>query len=100
MAAFGVFLFFTKVVKLIPHFMAYPSDMVYIPLSILFSYAHGFINIYALCTMLTTVWGNHDLKKLEEVKATGDAVLPLLKETQAKASYAVPTAGKIMVGDD
>lgn len=100
MMAFGIVLFFSKIVKLIPHFMDYPGDMVYIPLSVLFSYAHGFINIYALCTMLTTVWGNHDLKKLEEVKATGDEIVPLLKTTQAKATYHVPTPGKIMVGDD
>ncbi|KAJ2998776.1 hypothetical protein NUW58_g215 [Xylaria curta] len=61
----GVWICFTKLVKLIPHFWRYPSDMKFIPLSILFSYAHGFINLYAAFTLQTTQWGSQNLSELE-----------------------------------
>ncbi|KAJ3579719.1 hypothetical protein NPX13_g854 [Xylaria arbuscula] len=61
----GAWIFFTKLVKLIPHFCKYPSDMRFIPLSILFSYLHGFINLYALWTLDATTWGSQNLSQLE-----------------------------------
>ena len=45
------FLVTTKVVKLIPHFRRHPSDVKFLLLAVLFSYFHGFINIWALLTL-------------------------------------------------
>jgi hypothetical protein len=50
-------IFFTKIVKLIPHFRQYPQDMLYIPPMIMFSYFHGILNVYALITRDNTIWG-------------------------------------------
>lgn len=65
-AVFAAWLVFTKLVKLVPHFRRYPKDLKYIPVSIVFSYLHGLINIYALCTLHQTIWGGKDLGDEEE----------------------------------
>lgn len=47
-----VFVFgFTKVVKLFGLFRRNPSDILYLPLSIVFGYFHGLIKLYALFTL-------------------------------------------------
>lgn len=54
-----VFLFgFTKVVKLVGLFLKNPSDLMFLPASILFGYFHGLIKLYALCTLRMTSWGS------------------------------------------
>lgn len=51
-----IFVFgFTKVVKLVGLFMRNPSDIMFLPVSILFGYFHGLIKLYALAT-LNMVW--------------------------------------------
>jgi hypothetical protein len=51
-----IFMFgFTKVVKLVGLFVRYPSDFLFLPVSIVFGYFHGFIKLYALFT-LKMVW--------------------------------------------
>ncbi|KAG5971874.1 hypothetical protein E4U58_007148 [Claviceps cyperi] len=55
---------FTKVVKLIGLFRRNPSDIVFLPLSIVFGYFHGLIKLYALFTLNMTSWGS---------RADGDA---------------------------
>jgi hypothetical protein len=42
---------FTKVVKLVGLFRRNPSDIVFLPVSILFGYFHGLIKLYALFTL-------------------------------------------------
>lgn len=42
---------FTKVVKLVGLFRKNPSDIVYLPVSIVFGYFHGLIKLYALFTL-------------------------------------------------
>jgi hypothetical protein len=42
---------FTKVVKLMGLFIRNPGDIVYLPVSIIFGYLHGFIKLYALVTL-------------------------------------------------
>lgn len=54
----------TKVVKLIGLFSREPSDLIYLPVSILFGYFHGLIKLYALFTLRHTSWGS---------RADGDA---------------------------
>jgi cellulose synthase/poly-beta-1,6-N-acetylglucosamine synthase-like glycosyltransferase len=44
-------MFFSKIFKLIPHFIRYPQDVIFIPVTIIFGYAYGFIKLYALFTL-------------------------------------------------
>ncbi|KAK4547576.1 hypothetical protein LTR36_000533 [Oleoguttula mirabilis] len=91
----GLWILFTKVVKLIPHFCRYPEDLILLPVSILFGYLHGFINIYALLTLKKTHWGSQQLDKLETARAQNEEVVPLLRSAIAEAdSYPDPTPGK------
>lgn len=47
-----IFMFgFTKVVKLLGLFRKNPSDIFFLPVSILFGYFHGLIKLYALFTL-------------------------------------------------
>ena len=48
---FFLWLLFTKTVKLLPYFYRYPSDIKFLPISILFGYLHGFIKAYSLLTV-------------------------------------------------
>ncbi|KAI0127058.1 polysaccharide synthase [Xylariales sp. AK1849] len=49
---------FTKVIKLVGLFRRNPRDIMWLPVSILFGYFHGFIKLYALFTMNMTSWGS------------------------------------------
>ncbi|KAI2604616.1 glycosyltransferase family 2 protein [Hypoxylon sp. NC1633] len=54
-----IFMFaFTKVIKLVGLFRRNPSDIVFLPVSILFGYFHGLIKLYALLTLNMTSWGS------------------------------------------
>ncbi|KAI3533521.1 glycosyltransferase family 2 [Colletotrichum filicis] len=54
-----IFVFgFTKVVKLVNLFRRNPSDILFLPVSILFGWAHGIIKLYALSTLKMTSWGS------------------------------------------
>ncbi|KAF2225660.1 nucleotide-diphospho-sugar transferase [Elsinoe ampelina] len=64
---FAFWIFLTKIVKLVPHFLKYPQDVVFIPVSILFSYLHGIINVYALLTTHKTIWGSRGCSVDEDV---------------------------------
>ncbi|KAL2017388.1 hypothetical protein VTK56DRAFT_2231 [Thermocarpiscus australiensis] len=56
-----VFMFgFTKVVKLVGLFRKNPSDIMFLPVSILFGYFHGLIKLYALFTLKETSWGSRE----------------------------------------
>jgi len=48
---FALWLLLSKVVKLVPHFVLYPADICFLPITILFGYFHGFIKLYALFTL-------------------------------------------------
>ncbi|OAA46961.1 hypothetical protein NOR_02597 [Metarhizium rileyi] len=54
-----IFMFgFTKVVKLLGLFRRNPSDVLFLPVSIVFGYFHGLIKLYALLTLNMTSWGS------------------------------------------
>jgi glycosyltransferase involved in cell wall biosynthesis len=60
-----IFMFgFTKVVKLMGLFIRNPSDVMFLPISVVFGYFHGIIKLYALVTLNMTSWGS---------RADGDA---------------------------
>jgi hypothetical protein len=42
---------FTKVVKLMGLFIRNPSDIMFLPVSVIFGYFHGLIKLYALITL-------------------------------------------------
>jgi hypothetical protein len=44
-------MFISKFVKLLGHFIRYPKDVVLLPVSILFGYFYGFIKVYALFSL-------------------------------------------------
>lgn len=51
MVAQILWMLITKYVKLHALFVQNPADLVYLPISILFGYFHGFIKLWALCTL-------------------------------------------------
>nr|POE89749.1 hypothetical protein CFP56_20218 [Quercus suber] len=65
----GLWLIFTKIMKVIPHFIRHPADIRFIPVSILFGYLHGLISVYARFTLRTTAWGSQNLTKLENLRS-------------------------------
>ena len=51
MYALAAWMFFTKFIKLITHFVRFPIDILLFPLSPLFGWLHGVIKCYALVTL-------------------------------------------------
>ncbi|KAH7389177.1 nucleotide-diphospho-sugar transferase [Cadophora sp. MPI-SDFR-AT-0126] len=56
-----IFMFaFIKVIKLVGLFRREPFDIIFLPLSVMFGYFHGFIKIYAGITHRMTSWGSRE----------------------------------------
>ncbi|EGE77411.1 polysaccharide synthase Cps1 [Blastomyces dermatitidis ATCC 18188] len=53
-------MFVTKFIKLLGHYIRYPVDFLLLPMSILFGYFHGLIKLYAAFTLNVTTWGTRD----------------------------------------
>ena len=51
MRALLMWMFVSKFIKLLGHYIRYPADFVLLPVSILFGYFHGLIKLYAACTL-------------------------------------------------
>lgn len=51
MQALGLWMFISKFIKLLGHYIRYPVDVILLPVSILFGYFHGAIKIYAVLTL-------------------------------------------------
>ena len=51
MEALGLWMFISKFIKLMGHYIRYPVDVLLLPVSILFGYFHGIIKIYAVLTL-------------------------------------------------
>jgi cellulose synthase/poly-beta-1,6-N-acetylglucosamine synthase-like glycosyltransferase len=47
----GIWTLFSKLLKLIPYYLRYPQDLVFIPVTIVFGYVYGIIKLYALFTL-------------------------------------------------
>ena len=94
-ALLGSWIFFTKVMKMLPHLCRHPEDVVCLPTLLIFSYLHGFISIYSLFTLHVTAWGSQNLSKLEPARAENDKVVPLLRHVHAEVEqFAEPTPGR------
>ncbi|KNG90286.1 putative polysaccharide synthase Cps1 [Aspergillus nomiae NRRL 13137] len=60
MQTLGVWMFVSKFIKLLGHYIRYPVDFLLLPVSILFGYFHGGIKMYAVMTLNVTTWGSRD----------------------------------------
>ncbi|KAM0345604.1 hypothetical protein ACHAPU_006257 [Fusarium lateritium] len=56
-----LWMFWTKVVKIIPNFLQHPSDFPLVVCQILFGYLHGFIKLWALVTFWDCDWSGRNL---------------------------------------
>ncbi|KAK0391995.1 hypothetical protein NLU13_1493 [Sarocladium strictum] len=89
-----VFMFaFTKVVKLVGLFRRNPSDLKYLPISIIFGYFHGLIKLYALFTLNMTSWGSrpdgddNDSSRLVPLPGKTDRISDAKTEESGLQSY-------------
>ncbi|KAK2745184.1 hypothetical protein FQN55_006308 [Onygenales sp. PD_40] len=55
-----VWMFVSKFIKLLGHYIRYPVDFVLLPVSIFFGYFHGLVKLYAACSLSVTTWGTRD----------------------------------------
>lgn len=51
MMALGLWMFTSKWIKLLGHYIRYPVDVLLLPVSIIFGYFHGAIKMYAVMTL-------------------------------------------------
>jgi hypothetical protein len=59
-----LWIFASKIVKLVSYFTRHPKDLVYLPGYICFAYLHSLIKLYALLTFWVTAWGGRDLDSI------------------------------------
>ncbi|EER25799.1 glycosyl transferase, group 2 family protein [Coccidioides posadasii C735 delta SOWgp] len=60
MQALLLWMFVSKFIKLLGHYIRYPADFLLLPVSILFGYLHGIIKVYAAFTLNVTTWGSRE----------------------------------------
>ncbi|KAL9057331.1 MAG: hypothetical protein Q9162_002405 [Coniocarpon cinnabarinum] len=60
MLTLASWVFLTKWIKLLGHYIRYPIDIFFLPLSIAFGYLHGLLKLYAMFTLNVTTWGSRD----------------------------------------
>ncbi|MCJ1480524.1 hypothetical protein MMC06_000679 [Schaereria dolodes] len=59
-AALLAWIFVSKFIKLLGHYIRYPFDLLLLPVSVSFGYLHGLIKIYAMFTLDVTAWGSRE----------------------------------------
>lgn len=57
----------SKMVKIFPHFVNHPSDIVWLPGYYAFAYFHSFIKVYCLFTFYDHTWTGRNLADLDSV---------------------------------
>ncbi|GBF64583.1 hypothetical protein TMEN_7299 [Trichophyton mentagrophytes] len=55
-----LWMFVSKFIKLLGHYIRYPADFLLLPVSIFFGYFHGLIKLYAAFTLNVTTWGTRE----------------------------------------
>ncbi|OAX82131.1 hypothetical protein ACJ72_03514 [Emergomyces africanus] len=58
--ALAAWMFVSKFIKLLGHYIRYPAEVILLPVSILFGYFHGLIKVYAAFTLNVTTWGTRE----------------------------------------
>lgn len=80
-------MFVSKFIKLLGHYIRYPVDFLLLPVSILFGYFHGLIKLYAAFT-LNVVSTTSPCSVPSEVQThVGQLVLPTLLERLAHSTW-------------
>lgn len=64
LTGFVLWLLFTKLVKLLPHFHRYPKDLRFFPAIVLFGYFHGLVKLYALLTIHKVSGSSYQIKQV------------------------------------
>ncbi|KAI9856421.1 MAG: hypothetical protein M1824_005459 [Vezdaea acicularis] len=67
LCALGAWVFLSKFIKLLGHYIRYPEDVILLPVSILFGYLHGIIKVYAFFTLDVTTWGSREGADADDV---------------------------------
>lgn len=62
---------FTKSIKILPHFVRHPSDILLFPAQVAFAYVHSIIKFWALFTFWNCDWSG---RRLEDVNSHSDEV--------------------------
>ncbi|KAF2726584.1 hypothetical protein EJ04DRAFT_453054 [Polyplosphaeria fusca] len=60
-----LWIFASKMIKLVPYFLRHPHDLIYIPGYILFAYYHSLIKLWALVTFGSNAWCGRNLAAVE-----------------------------------
>ncbi|KAL5339268.1 nucleotide-diphospho-sugar transferase [Aspergillus crustosus] len=60
MSFLAAWMFVSKFIKLLGHYVRFPVDWVFLPVSIIFGYFHGAIKMYAVMTLSATTWGSRE----------------------------------------
>ncbi|KAK3168384.1 hypothetical protein OEA41_004831 [Lepraria neglecta] len=60
LAALLSWMLMSKFVKLLGHYIRYPVDLLFLPISIIFGYLHGLIKAKAMLSLNVTAWGTRD----------------------------------------
>ncbi|KAL8690708.1 MAG: hypothetical protein Q9218_003906 [Villophora microphyllina] len=60
LAVLASWMFLSKFLKLLGHYIQHPVDFLLLPVSILFGYFHGLIKGYAMISLNVTAWGSRE----------------------------------------
>jgi cellulose synthase/poly-beta-1,6-N-acetylglucosamine synthase-like glycosyltransferase len=77
----GVWIFFTKMVKLTPYFLREPQDLIMLPGYFAFAYFHSLIKLYAGLTFWKTNWGGRNLAAIDSKKSSPPSPQPAWKRS-------------------
>ncbi|KAF4339118.1 capsule polysaccharide synthase Cps1 [Fusarium beomiforme] len=66
---FLIFMFLTKITKIIPQFLRHPEDFPLVGCQILFGYVHSFIKLWALVTFWDCDWSGRNLNEVNPAHA-------------------------------
>jgi len=86
----------TKIVKRIGLYRKKPSDIFFLPVSILFGFVHGIIKIRALLTWNVTAWGNRPDGDVNDNERMTPQILP----SEVMTNPAAKAQGLIRYNDD
>lgn len=86
-----VWMLLVKSIKIIPHLILHPSDILLLPVQFLFGYFHSCIKLYALLTWWVCKWSGRDLDDAGESSSDTNATPVDSEWIQVQAVAAEPT---------
>ncbi|KAI0017128.1 nucleotide-diphospho-sugar transferase [Xylariomycetidae sp. FL0641] len=85
----AIWIFATKMVKLIPHFMLHPADVLLIPGYLAFAYFHSLMKLWALFTFYEIAWSGRNLAAIQNADETG-------RDVQRPNNVTIPTESQLI----